>query len=65
MLYLNFVSAARPKQNPMIKNENRSRGYERNLPSGFLCYPVTQAADIAAFKATIVLVGVDQAPNIE
>ena len=41
------------------------RGFERDIPAGFLCYPVAQAADITAFKATVVPVGLDQAPMIE
>jgi tryptophanyl-tRNA synthetase len=64
-LYLNFVSVARLERNPTIKDEIRMRGFERGIPAGFLCYPVAQAADITAFKATVVPVGLDQAPMIE
>lgn len=65
MLYLNFVSVARLERNPTIKDEIRARGFERDVPAGFLCYPAAQAADITGFKATLVPVGEDQAPIIE
>jgi tryptophanyl-tRNA synthetase len=65
MLYLNFVTVARLERNPTIKDEIRARGFGRDIPAGFLCYPAGQAADITAFKATIVPVGEDQAPLIE
>jgi len=65
MLYLNFVTVARLERNPTIKDEIRARGFGRDIPAGFLCYPAAQAADITAFKATIVPVGEDQAPLIE
>jgi len=65
MLYLNFVTVARLERNPTIKDEIRARGFGRDIPAGFLCYPVAQAADITAFRATIVPVGEDQAPLIE
>jgi tryptophanyl-tRNA synthetase len=65
MLYLNFVTVARLERNPTIKDEIRARGFDRDIPAGFLCYPVAQAADITAFKATVVPVGEDQAPLIE
>ena len=65
MLYLNFVTVARLERNPTIKDEIRARGFGRDIPAGFLCYPVSQAADITAFKATVVPVGEDQAPLIE
>jgi tryptophanyl-tRNA synthetase len=64
-LYLNFVTVARLERNPTIKEEIRARGLGRDIPAGFLCYPVAQAADITAFKATVVPVGEDQAPLIE
>ncbi len=64
-LYLNFVSVARLERNPTIKDEIRARGFGRDIPAGFLCYPVSQAADITAFRASIVPVGEDQAPLIE
>jgi tryptophanyl-tRNA synthetase len=65
LLYLNFVTVARLERNPTIKDEIQARGFGRDIPAGFLCYPVAQAADITAFKATIVPVGEDQAPLIE
>lgn len=65
MLYLNFVSVARLERNPTIRNEIHARGFGRDIPAGFLCYPAAQAADITAFKATVVPVGEDQAPLIE
>lgn len=64
-LYLNFVTVARLERNPTIKDEIQARGFGRDIPAGFLCYPVAQAADITAFKATVVPVGDDQAPLIE
>jgi tryptophanyl-tRNA synthetase len=64
-LYLNFVSVSRLERNPTIKDEIQLRGFGRDIPAGFLCYPVAQAADITAFKATVVPVGQDQAPMIE
>lgn len=65
LLYMNFVTVGRLERNPTIKTEIQLRGFERDIPAGFLCYPVAQAADITAFKATIVPVGEDQAPLIE
>jgi tryptophanyl-tRNA synthetase len=65
LLYLNFVTVARLERNPTIKDEIHARGFGRDIPAGFLCYPASQAADITAFKATIVPVGEDQAPIIE
>lgn len=65
LLYLNFVTVARLERNPTIKEEIQARGFGRDIPAGFLCYPVAQAADITAFKATLVPVGEDQAPLIE
>jgi tryptophanyl-tRNA synthetase len=65
MLYLNFVTVSRLERNPTIKDEVRTRGFGRDIPAGFLCYPVAQAADITAFKAAVVPVGDDQAPMIE
>src|SRR3954453_13177310 len=65
MLYLNFVTVARLYRNPTIKFEIRGRGFGRDITAGFLCYPAAQAADITAFKATVVPVGEDQAPLIE
>jgi tryptophanyl-tRNA synthetase len=65
LLYMNFVTVARLERNPTIKDEIAARGFGRDIPAGFLCYPVGQAADITGFKATIVPVGEDQAPLIE
>lgn len=65
MLYLNFVTLARLERNPTIKDEIQARGFGRDIPAGFLCYPAAQAADITAFRATLVPVGEDQAPIIE
>jgi tryptophanyl-tRNA synthetase len=65
MLYLNFVTVARLERNPTIKDEIQLRGFGRDIPAEFLCYPAAQAADINAFKATVVPVGEDQAPLIE
>jgi tryptophanyl-tRNA synthetase len=65
MLYMNFVTVARLERNPTIKEEIQARGFGRDIPAGFLCYPVAQAADITAFKAVLVPVGDDQAPMIE
>lgn len=62
---LNLVSLARLERNPTIKEEIRLRGFERDIPAGFLVYPASQAADITAFKATLVPVGDDQLPMIE
>nr|WP_199066457.1 tryptophan--tRNA ligase [Chromobacterium sp. ASV5] len=63
--YLNLVTVARLERNPTIKDEIKLRGYERDIPAGFLTYPAAQAADITAFKANIVPVGEDQIPMIE
>ncbi|MDF0605683.1 tryptophan--tRNA ligase [Neisseriaceae bacterium TC5R-5] len=63
--YLNLVSVARLERNPTVKDEIKQRGYQRDIPVGFLTYPAAQAADITAFKATIVPVGADQIPMIE
>lgn len=63
--YLNLVTIARLERNPTVKEEIRQRGFERDIPAGFFTYPVSQAADITAFKATIVPVGNDQIPMIE
>ena len=65
MLYLNLVTVARLERNPTVKSEIRQRGFARDIPAGFLCYPVSQAADISAFQATLVPVGEDQLPMIE
>ncbi|MBU2607663.1 MAG: tryptophan--tRNA ligase [Alphaproteobacteria bacterium] len=65
LLYLNFVSVARLERNPTIKDEIQIRGFGRDIPAGFLCYPAAQTADITAFRATLVPVGADQIPIIE
>ena len=62
---LNLVSVARLERNPTIKEEIRQKGFGGEIPAGFLVYPVSQAADIAAFKAHLVPVGADQLPMIE
>jgi tryptophanyl-tRNA synthetase len=65
LLYLNFITVARLERNPTIKDEIQVRGFGRDIPAGFICYPAAQAADITGFKATVVPVGEDQAPLIE
>ncbi len=63
--YLNLVTVARLERNPTVKQEIIMRGFERDIPAGFLTYPASQAADITAFKASVVPVGEDQIPMIE
>ena len=63
--FLNLVTVARLQRNPTVKDEMRQKGFEADVPAGFLVYPVSQAADIAAFKAHLVPVGEDQLPMIE
>lgn len=63
--YLNLVTLSRLKRNPTIKEEIRQRGFEESVPVGFLTYPISQAADITAFDATLVPVGEDQVPILE
>ncbi len=63
--YLNLVTVARLQRNPTVKEEMRQKGFEADVPAGFLVYPVSQAADITAFKADLVPVGEDQLPMIE
>lgn len=65
MLYLNLVTVARLQRNPTVKSEMQQKGYGADVPAGFLMYPVSQAADITAFKASVVPVGEDQLPVIE
>ncbi len=65
IFYLNLVSVARLQRNPTIKDEIKQRGYETTVPAGFLCYPVSQAADITIFNADLVPVGADQLPVVE
>ncbi|MCR5001091.1 MAG: tryptophan--tRNA ligase [Lachnospiraceae bacterium] len=64
--YMNLVTTARVSRNPTVKSEIQMRGFaDEGLPVGFFCYPISQAADITAFDATIVPVGEDQLPMIE
>lgn len=63
--YMNLVTVARLKRNPTVKTEIQMRNFEERIPVGFFTYPISQAADITAFKANIVPVGEDQAPMIE
>lgn len=65
MYYANLVSIARLERNPTVKNEIHARGFGRAIPAGFLTYPISQAADITAFRAGLVPVGDDQLPMIE
>ena len=63
--FLNLVSVARLERNPTIKDEVRQKNMKDAIPAGFFCYPVSQAADILAFKADLVPAGEDQNPMIE
>lgn len=63
--YMNLVTLNRLKRNPTVKEELKLREFEKSIPMGFLTYPVSQAADITAFGATLVPVGDDQLPMIE
>ena len=63
--YMNLVNLSRLLRNPTVKEEVKLRGFENSIPMGFLTYPVSQAADITAFKANIIPVGEDQLPMIE
>lgn len=65
VLYLNLVTIAQLERNPTVKAEIELRGFARDIPAGFFCYPVSQAADITGFRATLVPVGEDQLPMIE
>ncbi|MBX4210639.1 tryptophan--tRNA ligase, partial [Candidatus Parcubacteria bacterium] len=65
ILFLNLVTLARLKRNPTVKDEMKQKGFGEDVPAGFLMYPVSQAADILAFKANVVPVGEDQLPMIE
>jgi len=65
LLYMNFVTVSRLERNPTIRDELKSKNFGRDIPAGFLAYPVGQAADITAFKASLVPVGEDQSPLIE
>ena len=63
--YLNLVTVSRLERNPTIKTEIAQKGFEESVPACFLCYPVSQTADITAFKAEVVPVGEDQLPILE
>ncbi len=63
--YMNLVTVSRAQRNPTVKTEIKMRNFEANIPVGFLVYPISQAADITAFKATTVPVGEDQKPMLE
>lgn len=63
--YMNLVTVSRLQRNPTVKNEIQQRGFKQSIPVGFFTYPISQAADITAFKANIVPVGEDQLPMIE
>ncbi len=65
MNYLNLVTLSRLERNPTVKQEIKQKNFENSIPAGFLIYPVSQAADITAFKADTVPVGEDQLPMIE
>ena len=63
--YMNLVTVSRLQRNPTVKAEIKQRNFEASIPVGFFCYPISQAADITAFRATTVPVGEDQMPMIE
>ena len=63
--YMNLVTVSRVQRNPTVKAEIQMRNFEANIPVGFFCYPISQAADITAFHATTVPVGEDQMPMLE
>mgnify|MGYP000907375066 FL=1 len=63
--YMDLVTVSRLQRNPTVKSEIQMRNFETSIPVGFFTYPISQAADITAFKATTVPVGEDQAPMIE
>lgn len=63
--YMNLVTVSRVQRNPTVKAEIQQRNFEASIPVGFFCYPISQAADITAFGATVVPVGEDQAPMLE
>lgn len=64
-LFMNITTVSRLERNPTVRAEITQRQFERDIPAGFLCYPIAQAADILGFKATQVPVGDDQLPMIE
>ncbi len=63
--YMNLVTVSRLQRNPTVKAEIQMRNFETSIPVGFFCYPISQAADITAFRATTVPVGEDQLPMLE
>lgn len=63
--YMNLVTVSRLQRNPTVKNEIKEKNFEKSIPVGFFCYPISQAADITAFKANIIPVGNDQLPMLE
>ena len=63
--YMNLVTVSRVQRNPTVKAEIQQRNFEASIPVGFFCYPISQAADITAFRATTVPVGEDQLPMLE
>lgn len=63
--YMNLVTVSRLQRNPTVKNEIKLKKFESNIPTGFFTYPISQAADITGFEATIIPVGEDQLPMIE
>lgn len=63
--YMNLVTVSRVQRNPTVKTEIKMRNFETSIPVGFFCYPVSQASDITAFRATTVPAGEDQEPMIE
>lgn len=65
MYYLNLVTVSRLERNPTVKSEIQQKHFDRSIPAGFLTYPVSQAADITAFKANLIPVGDDQEPMLE
>ncbi len=65
MYYLNLVTVGRLEKNPTVKDEMKQKGFGKSVPAGFLMYPISQAADITAFKANLVPVGADQVPVLE
>ena len=65
MYYMNLVTVSRLQRNPTVKTEIKMRDFEASIPVGFFCYPISQAADITAFRATTVPAGEDQKPMLE
>jgi tryptophanyl-tRNA synthetase len=65
MYYLNLVTVSRLERNPTVKAEIQQKNFDRSIPAGFLTYPVSQTADITAFKGELVPVGDDQEPMME